>query len=399
MKKRNFYLLCAVWLMMMVAVISSALTLLTSGSDLNLFGSKNAQLLQRYARLEEVRETLMEEYYQEVDEESLINGAINGMMASVGDAYTFYYTPEEMERHRQETGEGYSGVGLLVQNNEDGFIEVLRVYDEGPAYAAGICAGDLIVAVNGEGVSGESTQSLNAAVDAMRAGTGETVQIRVLRGGESFDFEVVPGEVSVDNAVYSIIDENIGYINIFQFSGNAVERFNEALESLQKNGARALIVDVRNNPGGLLDDVVAIADSLLGEGLIVYTQDRQGSRQSYYSDAAHCDLPLVVLVNEMSASASEILAAAVQDHGRGTVIGSQTYGKGIVQTLVYFEDGAGMQYTSASYFTPSGKSIHETGVTPDICVDDAEDFHSYTGIPDLESDLQLLEAIAHLSDE
>lgn len=399
MKKRNLYLLCAVWLMMMVAVISSALTLLASGSNFNLFGSKNTQLLQRYARLEEVRETLMEEYYQDVDEETLINGAINGMMASVGDAYTFYYTPEEMEKHRQETGEGYSGVGLLVQNNEDGFIEVLRVYDEGPADVAGICTGDLIVAVNGETVSGESTQSLNAAVDAMRAGAGEAVQIRVLRGGESFDFEVVPGEVSVNNAVYSMIGENIGYINIFQFSGNAVERFNEALESLQNSGARALIVDVRNNPGGLLDDVVSIADSLLGEGLIVYTQDRQGSRQSYYSDAAHCDLPLVVLVNEMSASASEILAAAVQDHGRGTVIGSQTYGKGIVQTLVYFEDGAGMQYTSASYFTPSGKSIHETGVMPDICVDGAEDFHSYTGIPDLENDLQLLEAIAHLSNE
>lgn len=399
MKKRNLYLLCGVWLMMMVVVVSSALTLLASGSNLNLFGSKDAQLLQRYARLEEVRETLMKEYYQDVDEEALINGAINGMMASLGDTYTFYYTPEEMEIHMQETGgEAYSGVGLLVENNADGFIEVMRVYDEAPADEAGVCPGDLIVAVNGETVSGESAQSLNAAVDAMRLSAGEAIRIRVLRGNETIDFQVVPGEVCVNNAVYSMIGDHIGYINIFQFSGNVVKCFDEALESLQNSGAQALIVDVRNNPGGLLDDVVSIADSLLGEGLIVYTQDRQGSRQSYYSDAAHCNLPLVVLVNEMSASASEILAAAVQDHDRGMVIGEQTYGKGIVQTLVYFEDGAGMQYTSASYCTPSGKSIHGTGVTPDICANGAEDFHSYSGIPDLENDLQLLEAIAYLND-
>lgn len=389
MKRNQRWILGLVWLMILVAIVSSVLTLMVSGSG-----------ARRYARLDTIRETLLEGYYEEIDEEDLIQGAIDGMMAAVGDSYTFYYTPEEMQEHAQETGEGYSGMGLLVQNNEDGYIEILRVYEGGPADAAGICAGDLLVGIDDAAVSGESSQSLNDAVERMQGETGTALRLTILRGGETLEFELVTGEVAINNVVYRLIDGSIGYINIFQFSGNDVEGFEAALEDLQAEGARALIVDVRNNPGGLLDDVVAIADSLLGEGLIVYTQDREGRQERYTSDAAHCDLPMAVLVNGMSASASEILAAAVQDHGRGAVIGQRTYGKGIVQTLVRFEsDGAGMQYTSACYYTPSGKNIHGTGVTPDITVEPQEDFYSYTGMPDPENDVQLQCAIEYLSGE
>ena len=175
-------------------------------------------------------------------------------------------------------------------------------------------------------------------------------------------------------------------------SCTAAAKISDALESLEAQGARALIIDLRNNPGGILDDVVDIADLLLGECTVVYTEDRDGSRVDYYSNAEMCELPLAVLINDMSASASEILAAAVQDTGRGTIVGTRSYGKGIVQTVLTFEtDGAGMQYTSAQYFTPSGKNIHGTGVTPDVLV--AGEFENYSGEPDVENDVQLRAAM------
>lgn len=390
MKKKSFGLLGAVWLVVMIAIIASAL----------MFIHSSGEILQRYSRLEEVRKILLEDYYVEVDEETLINGAIEGMMASIEDSYTFYYTPEAMAQHDQEMGADYCGVGLLVQNNANGDIEILRVYEGSPADQAGIQPGDCIVGINGNKVSGENIQSLNEAVDLMRGERGTDIQIEIERAGSRQNFQVILDEVSINNVTSSMLEGNVGYINIFQFSGNAVEGFETALEELQAEGAQSLIVDVRNNPGGLLNDVVAIADDLLGEGLIVYTQDRHENRQDYYSNAEQCDLPLVVLINEMSASASEILAAAVQDHERGVVIGQKSYGKGIVQTLITFEtDGAGMQYTSASYYTPSGKSIHGVGVLPDIQVSNQEDFYSYSGIPDVENDAQLQSALCYLIGE
>ena len=171
--------------------------------------------------------------------------------------------------------------------------------------------------------------------------------------------------------------------------------FTEALAEMEEQGARALVIDLRNNPGGKLDDVVAIADQLLGECEVVYTEARDGSREDYYSDAGQCELPLAVLINDMSASASEILAAAVQDHERGVLVGTRSYGKGIVQTLITFEeDGAGMQFTSAEYFTPKGKNIHGVGVTPDVVVE--SDYVNYSGEPDVADDEQLRAAIAQL---
>lgn len=398
MKQRNAFMLGVVWTLMAVIVIASVLTLTAAGGlPWGTTYRNNAEIVQRYARLEEVRRILAESYYQDVDENALVEGAIRGMMNALKDPYTFYYSSEEMSKHAQDMGAGYCGMGMLVQKNGDGFIEVVRVYANGPAAAAGIVGGDLILAINGSPVSGADALGLNEAVSRMCVCSGEKVRVAVKRGEETLNFDITPGEVSVDNIAFSMADDHIGYISIFQFGGNAVEEFQQALESLVQRGAKGLIVDVRNNPGGLLDDVVKIADDLLGEGRIVYTEDRQGNRQEYDSDDAHCDLPMAILVNGMSASASEILAAALQDHGRALVVGEQTYGKGIVQTLITFEeDGAGMQYTSASYYTPSGRSIHGTGVTPDLVVRAKEGFNSYSGIPDLENDLQLQAALAQL---
>lgn len=397
MKQKNVLILAIVWLLVMVSVVASAVTLLASGksSERTRWVSREEyEMIERYARLEEVRARLTEGYFQEVSEEALMTGALKGMMASVEDPYTFYYTPDEMQKHQQQSGSAYKGVGLLIQNNSDGYIEVIRVYAGGPADLAGVQVGDLILRVDGAAVSGSGPQTLNEAVALMKGEDESEVMLTVLRDGAQHELAVVRGEVAVSNVSWQLLENRIGYINIFQFTGDDVTGFEAALEGLQAQDVRGLVIDLRNNPGGILDDVVAIADKMLPEGVIVYTQDREGKREDFYSDEACIGLPMTVLINDMSASAAEIFAAAMQDYDRATLVGGKSYGKGIVQTLIQFEeDGAGMQYTSSSYFTPSGENIHGVGVTPDILVDEEDGYVSYSGIPDLENDVQLQVAV------
>ena len=403
MKQKHTLFLIAVWLLVAASIVASAVTILASdrGAAGIFFNSdEEAELIERYARLEEIRTILEENYYMEVDDEVLMTGAIRGMMSSLEDPYTFYYTPEEMEKHDQRDEGMYHGIGLLVQKNTNGYIEIIRVYENSPAEEAGARAGDLILSIDGETVQGETESSLNDAVEKMKGEDGTEVTLTVLRDGKTLQLVIERGNVSISNVCSEVLSGNIGYINIFQFTGDDVTAFEEALQSLEEAQVQGLVIDLRNNPGGKLDDVVAIADLLLPEGVVVYTEDRAGSRGNYYSDEEYCKLPLAVLINDMSASASEILAAAVQDYDRGSIVGTQSYGKGIVQTLLNFEeDGAGMQYTSAQYFTPSGKNIHGTGVTPDIYIEAAENSHDYSGVPDLENDVQLQAAVAAVESE
>ena len=400
MKRKNLMILAIVWLLVMVSIVASTLTLLFSDrapAGRHWVSGSEYEMIERYAKLEEVRSTLMEEYYREVDADALMTGAIRGMMAVLDDPYTYYYSPDEWERHSEETQGAFHGLGILVQNNEDGYIEVIRVYEGSPADAAGLRAGDLIMEVDGAKVSGESVQSLNDAVQRMKGEDGTEVGLELLRDGEVQSLRVRRDSVSVSNVRACMLEDDVGYINIFQFTGDDVAAFEKALRTLQEDEARALVIDLRNNPGGLLDDVVKIADALLPDGLIVYTQDRAGSRQNYYSDGECCDLPIAVLINGMSASASEILAAAVQDHGRGVLVGTRSYGKGVVQTVVGFaEDGSGMQYTSSCYYTPCGKSIHGTGVSPDVVVEAGEGIYPGSETPDPEEDAQLRAALEAL---
>lgn len=232
---------------------------------------------------------------------------------------------------------------------------------------------------------------------ALLKGEGETpVEVEVERGGEVLSFTLERGEVSINYVEYSILEGNVGYLSIYQFTGDDVEGVKEAISAFQQAGVSALVVDVRSNPGGLLTDVVDICDMLLPEGLIVYTEDRSGAREEFYADGEYWDVPMAVLVNGDSASASEIFAAAVQDTGRGIVVGEVTYGKGVVQTLHAFPEGDGMQLTTATYYTPSGASIHGQGVTPDIEVALATDASVTYHAPDAASDAQLAAALEAL---
>ena len=392
MSKRSVSLLTVVCVLLIVAMSASTLTLLLTGSRPAAPEAGEGPL----ARAEEILSIVQREYYREVDAEALETAAIDGMLAALGDPYTFYYTDEAYAAMNEETTGQYVGVGMLVGEAADGDLRVLRVFRDSPAEKAGIEAGDALLAIDGARVGGDAPMSLSEA-SALLKGEGETpVEVEVERGGETLSFTLERGEVSINYVEYSILEGNVGYLSIYQFTGDDVEGVKEAISAFQQAGVSALVVDVRSNPGGLLTDVVDICDMLLPEGLIVYTEDRSGAREEFYADGEYWDVPMAVLVNGDSASASEIFAAAVQDTGRGIVVGEVTYGKGVVQTLHAFPEGDGMQLTTATYYTPSGASIHGQGVTPDIEVALATDASVTYHAPDAASDAQLAAALEAL---
>lgn len=399
MKKSSLRKVALIWAAVMIAVISSTVTLLASSraaarqdEETRWVSQEDYELLERYKRLDQVRATLMDQYYHELDEDALLLGAIRGMTGCVGDPYTFYYTPEELTRANENSAGAYYGIGVLLQNTAQGDIEVVQVYPDTPAEAAGIRVGDAFVAVDGTPISGEDGRTYNEAVNRIRGAEGSQVVLTVVRDGVRMDIPVTRGDVSISYASYQVLPGNIGYISISQFTGDASSVFHEAIEAFRQANVEGLVIDVRNNPGGLLDQVVSIADELLPTGVIVYVKDRDGVREDFYSDGEMFDVPLAVLVNGMSASASEILAAAVQSFGRGVVVGTNTYGKGIVQSLINFkEDGAGLQLTTSSYFDANDRCPQGVGIRPDVEVALVGD--SVPLIPDPESDNQLAAAL------
>lgn len=407
MSKRSIVVLAVLWIVLLVAGISTSITLMlcsVSGEEeislgsAHLVSAQEYSIIERFSRLQEVLDVVEEEYYQEVAEEELIEGAINGLLSSLDDPYTFYYTPTAMEESAEHQSGTYHGVGLQLLADEEGRLVITRTFRGSSAQEAGILSGDVLLAVEGESVSGESRQAMNEAVQAIQGPDQTTVRLTVQRGEEQFELEVRRGEVTMNRVEYCMLEEDVGYIAIYEFMGDDVEGFKEALGDLQEQGMRALVLDLRSNPGGLLDHVVSIADLILPEGLIVYTQDREGQRESYYSDAASLNLPIAVLINSTSASASEILAGAIQDYGVGTLVGENSFGKGIVQTIITFrEDGAGMQLTTSAYYTPLGRSIHGTGIAPDVEVAAQEGFDVSMAMAAPEDDLQLQAALSLLA--
>lgn len=399
MKKSSLRTIALVWAAVMIAVVSSTLTLLFSGranqaqaADPRWVSQEQYDRIQRYSRLDEIRASLLRDYYQDLDEEALLLGAIRGMTGAVGDPYTFYYTPEELQRANENNDGAYYGIGTLLQNNSDGAIQIVRVYPDTPAETAGLRVGDWILAVDGEDVSGVDGRSYNEAVNRIRGGSGTTVVLTLMRGDEIIEVPVVRGPVNISYADYRLLDGGIGYISITQFTGNASDVFHEAVEAFKQQGVKGLVIDVRDNPGGLLDQAVSIADALLPTGVIVYVKEKDGTRQDFFSNEEYYDVPLAVLVNDMSASASEILALSVQAFDRGSVVGVKTYGKGIVQSLHTFpEDSAGIQVTTSSYYDALDRCPQGVGVQPDVevaLVGDAVPME-----PDPVSDNQLAEAI------
>lgn len=306
-------------------------------------------------------------YFGDVDDETAKDNIYKAYLSSYGDKYTMYYTADEYKALKESTNGKFYGIGAVCQLSGEGGVLLVDVYDNGAGYQAGLRSGDRVVNVDGRDITG---MELSSAVALIKGDKGTSVTLEVIRGTERLTFSAVRDAVEAKTVSYTLLDNNIGYLSISQFEEVTTKQFKAAVEDLQSQGMKGLVIDIRNNPGGLLDTVVGMLKYMLPDGLIVYTEDKQGNRKEYKGqDNDEFNLPLAVIVNGNSASASEIFAGAIQDYGKGTIIGTQTYGKGIVQTVKPLTDGSAIKFTIAKYFTPKGQDIHGKGVTPDMVVE------------------------------
>ena len=320
------------------------------------------------------------------------------MVEGLDDPYSRYYTPEEYTESQQDAEGLYYGIGVVVSMDKDTHqLNIIKVYSDTPAQEVDLRKGDVITSVDGADLSGMELSQITALIKGEEL---SQVKLTILRDGQTLEKTLTRRQVTVDRVEWHMMADNIGYIQISEFRGNALEKMEAAIAEMKDKGAKGIVLDLRDNPGGKMDIVVPIADMLMPEGLIVYTEDVNGNRREEKSDAEMLGLPLTVLINGNSASASEILAGAIQDYGAGTLIGTTTYGKGIVQSIMpYKEDGAALQITTSRYFTPNGRNIHGEGIAPDITVEMPEELLKNPQDLTEENDPQLQKALEVLKSE
>ncbi len=350
-------------------------------------------------KIGQIEEVINQNYLNEVDEEEIEAGIYKGMISGLGDPYAAYYTQDELKALRESTSGAYQGIGAkLSQNPDSGAIQVVTCFEGTPAQKAGLLPGDILYTVNGTEVTGKD---LTDVVSMIKTAEGDQVHIQVARDGEKdyLDFDVERSEVSVPTVAYKMMDNKIGYVAISEFDEVTAKQFQDALADLDEQGMEKLIIDLRNNLGGLLDTCCEMLRQILPEGRIVYTEDKDGNQEEYNCDGAHAfKKPLVVLVNGYSASAAEIFSGAVKDYGIGTLVGTKTFGKGIVQRIVGLQDGTAVKLTISKYFTPNGTDIHQKGIEPDVTVELDESLKNKVTITE-EEDNQLQKAISILQEE
>lgn len=346
----------------------------TSGDTVTI--SKEAY--ERYKQFDSLLEIMdnMDSYYlfEDGDHAHLVEGAAEGMLNAVDDPYTFYYTPEDFaQMWEDDTGE-YVGIGVQISANYSTQIcTITRVFEGGPADKAGVQKGDVLYRVNEDLYV--TADNLDEAVSIMRGVEGTDVTVTFLRGGEPYEVTMTRAAVVSTRVDSMMMEDKVGYIYLYEFAGEAEVEFKKALDALVADGARGIMIDLRDNGGGWVQQARIIADYFLPSGNLCYLEDKHGNREYYktYTDGKEINLPIVILVNEYTASSSEILTGCLKDRADCKVVGVQSYGKGIVQSVLPLAEGAGMQVTQVQYFTPNGNAVHKVGITPDVVVEMPED--------------------------
>lgn len=345
-------------------------------------------------KLSYLKKLIDETYLHDVKEKDLNESIYKGYVEGLGDQYSAYYDKKETKELTESLDGSFSGIGaVMTQDASSGVITITRVYDDSPAKKAGIKAGDVLYRVEEKTVTGKD---LDKVVPWIKGKKGTKVNLTLLRGTNSDKIKVTATRdvINVETVKYKVLENQIGYISISEFDSVTGAQFAKALKQLQKKNIEGLVVDLRNNPGGSLSTVCDILDSILPKGLIVYTKDKNGKKEEYTSDEKHrLNLPMSVLVNGQSASASEIFAGAVQDYGKAEIIGTQTYGKGVVQNLFDLKDGTCVKLTTSEYFTPKGRNIDGKGITPDVKIE-----YKYNA-NDPKADNQLDKAVSVVKDK
>ena len=372
LSKKRFKLMCLTLMVLLLltgcALLPTTISDLATGMDDTVTISRaEYERLQRYAELDEIWQIVEQYYYQEPDTQAMLDGAEMGLLYGLGDPYTYYYTPDQYAQLWADDEGEYAGIGIQIMGDyATGLCTISRVFLDSPALDAGLRKGDILTRVEDIDVV---TTTLQDAVNIMRGEPGTPVNVQVQRGDQLLDFVVDRAVVHVNWVNSCMLDGDVGYISLYEFSGDCSPSFAVHLDNLMSQGAKALVIDLRDNPGGWVDDAQKVADMFLEEGNVASLVYRDGTTELYTTttDGKENPIPLVVLVNEYSASASEILAGALQDRGRATIVGTQTFGKGVVQyVLPVGTRGAGMQLTVAQYYTPNGNEVHKVGITPDI---------------------------------
>lgn len=339
--------------------------------------------------LSRIRTMLDNTYIGTLDDKSMIEGAIKGYVAGVGDQYTEYYTKEEMQSKLEEVTGNYVGIGIyMLVDSSSGTILVTEPMEGSPAEKAGVKTGDFIVNVEGEDVTAENVSKMS---DKIKGEEGTKVKIKVRRGEETIDFEIERKKIVISHIKARVLENNIGYIDIKDFDGGTAEEFKTKYDELSKKGIKSLIIDIRSNGGGIVDESLNILDMLLEKDttLLITVNKKQEEEVTKAKKKQEIDIPVIVLTNQYSASASEILAGALKDNGRAKIVGTKTYGKGVIQTLRTLTDGSGLKTTTEEYYTPNRNKINKIGIKPDYEVNLPDDISELTD----ENDTQLKKAI------
>nr|WP_296083864.1 S41 family peptidase [uncultured Blautia sp.] len=317
-------------------------------------------------KIEYLEKLIDQEYLGEVDNDEMAEGVYAGLVYGLGDVYSRYYTADEYAQETVSTDGAYAGIGVSIQKNKNGGVQIAECYEGGPGAEAGLQTGDVITAINDTDVT---DMELSDVVSLIRENKDKTIVLTVFRENEekSREISVDVTDVELPSVFGEMLDKKTGYIQITQFTGVTPQQYKDMFAELKDKGMERLVIDLRDNPGGLLTSVCDILREILPEGLIVYTEDKDGNREEETCDGKNkLNMSLAVLVNENSASASEIFAGAVQDHGVGTIVGTTTYGKGVVQELRQLSDGSAVKLTVSNYYTPNGNSINKVGIKPDV---------------------------------
>ncbi len=392
----------AVVLIALASIVATfEITLVLIGQNFSSRLSEEVSQYSKFSKLIEIDKVVSDEYIGEMDEKTLLEGAINGYFGALGDKYSYYLSSEDMDEMMNGMDSKFVGIGVhVIYDSENYLMEVISVINGSPSMEADIEPGDKIYKIEGQTVE---ELGYYGALAEIKGDEGSKVKVTVIRDNKEIDFTLTRAAIEEETVEYRLLtdpdtkkESNVGFVRISEFDNNTGDHFVSAVNELKKLGAKSLVIDLRNNPGGELNSVLTALDFVLPEGPIINTTDSKGNKETEYSDAAYLDMELAILVNENSASAAELFTSAVKDYAhkgqiKATVIGTLTYGKGIMQVIQRFEDGSGMSLTYKEFSPPYSESYHGKGVVPDVELelsDEAKSVNFYKLTEDMDNQLQ-----------
>lgn len=390
-KKRNFHILLIVILVIGAMIATSFNFVLSYATDqIKITRSEYEEyqyFKKNYSELLKLQALIERYYYLPVKQKDLVDGVYKGLFQGIGDPYSSYLTKDELKSIKIATDGEYEGIGVIIAPDKSGNIMVVGAYDGSAAAEAGITSGDIILAIDGKEYN---AKQFVTADNALLGAAGTKVRVKILRQDREFEVELVRQKITAKTVRSEILPSGIGYVRISSFNKKTAEDFEKVLRDFEISKTKGMIIDLRDNPGGIVSSGVKIADMLLPEGIVTYTENRKGEKKYYRSKAGATDLPFVILINGGTASTSELLAAAVKDYNKGELVGTKSFGKGIIQELMELSGGGAAKITVEQYFSPDGNVIHGIGVEPDFTVEQQKRVFSKNKLP--QGDLQLKKA-------